>query len=461
MKLLKSKNAENILRIIFTILTQGSLGIMSFLTTIILPNIMGPAQYGYMQKFVFYLSYLNVLSLGFNDGLTLNYAGKQNASTTKLRSALFIQIIYSGILTGLFLMIAFTIKDSANKFIVIMLGINVLPTIIICIINGIILAEGKTFLYNISTIAQRLIFCVWIIVFLVSDNNSFQYMITANTIGNILCLFWLFVIYRKYFIGKKATWKEGAIECKKLYFSGIQISLSVILLSLFPAFGRILIERFETIEIYGIYSFYISLLSIALTFTNAVGVIAFPMIKQLSQDAIPTLYIKMERIYRVIGLLIFLCYFLIYFYIKKFLNAYVEGLNYLPILLLLCYPMGKIQVLMTPIYKTYRKEKNFFILNLISIILLILIEGVIFFFSRSVFAVAWVTSIMVYFFYIILNIYAPIEIKKHLSAEMIWDYLIPFVFLLGSTCSNIWLFLILFTVFSLICIFIWKKKRMI
>jgi O-antigen/teichoic acid export membrane protein len=66
---------SGIKRILLTILTQGVILLLSIITGFVLPQKMGPEAYGYWQVYLFYLVYLNIFGLGFNDGIALFYGG--------------------------------------------------------------------------------------------------------------------------------------------------------------------------------------------------------------------------------------------------------------------------------------------------------------------------------------------------------------------------------------------------
>ena len=59
------KNRTNIKKLLITCFVQGFILLLSVLSGFVLPEKMGPTNYGYWQVYLFYLAYLNIFGLGF------------------------------------------------------------------------------------------------------------------------------------------------------------------------------------------------------------------------------------------------------------------------------------------------------------------------------------------------------------------------------------------------------------
>lgn len=445
----------------FTIITQALLGVMTLFTGIVLPKYMGPEQYGYLQKFMFYLSYLNLLGLGFNDGLTLNYAGvpKESLPLKKIRSAIRIQLFYSLVITVVIILVALNLLEGNEEFVYVLLGINVVPTVMLCITNAICLAANNSMIYNATNLLQRFLFCVGSFLCLISKTHTARNIIWMDTISFLVVLILLLCYCKNYFIGERATWLEGFKEIRKLCLSGLTITLSVAIMGLLPAFGRIVVENNESIRAYGIYSFYISVLSIILSFTNAVGIVAFPIMKNIDETELPRYYKKLSFLYQGIGVFMYYAYIPIYFLVKYYMPEYYEGINYLAILLVLCYPLGKIQMVIVPYYKAYRKEKQLLYLNILGIGCMVVGVEVGYWISSSITAIAMVTTVIILVYYRILERYLCIKVENFENKTNWLDILTPVVFVAISFQKSMLLFGMIYSVYVAASIIILMKKR--
>lgn len=427
----RDKKQNTVSKIFFALLSQGMLGLMAILTSIVLPRQMGPEQYGYYQEFTFYATYLNMLGFGLNDGLTLNYAGKKrdDIPILNVRRAIWIQVIYSSGISLLVIAGSFLLFHFPKNYIFAMLGINLVPTILFCIFNGIFLAENNSYLYNISNLMQRALFCVLTIILLIWSQYSAQYIILAYTAAAIIILPMLVPKCKFYLFSEKSSWHLGWMEYKKLCISGIKIALSVCLLGLIPCFGRIIIENNETIQSYGIFSFYIGLLSIILAFTNAVGVIAFPIMRNSDPQNLIENYRKIEKWYALGGMLIFLIYPLAIELIKRFMPSYSSGIEYFSYLFSVCYPIGKIQMLIFPYYKTKRNENKLFYINTVSFLLTMCITYIAYLILHSPRGVAAGTTVSCLVYFLIISKFLPIEQRQNRLMQTL-DLLTPIIFLI-------------------------------
>ncbi|MCR4617019.1 MAG: hypothetical protein K5669_02395 [Lachnospiraceae bacterium] len=425
-----SMHKKSVGRVGFAVLAQGLIGLMSVLTSFVLPARIGPEEYGYYQEFFFYLSYLNVLGIGVNDGIALNYAGMEcsEEKKRKIRSALFIQIGYIIIATIVFCGIALLQGSLEKKFIVILLSANILPTIIICVESGIFLAENKSYIYNLAAVLQKTIFCLLLVLLLVNKIHYYRWIILSQTLTNYLIAIVFFFWAKDYYIGRLGQFQEGFKELGMLSSTGIMVALSVAVSGLIPSFGRIIVEHFCSISEYGIYSFYISLLSIVLSFTSAVGIVVFPIIRNTKSELVKNDYQLFDKYLSIAGLGIYLLYPILYLFIKYFLKDYYDGIGYLGFLLPICYPIAKIQILMTPYYKMYRKEKQLLAVNAVSLVITVALNSVAYLVFRNTMAIAMTSLVSCDFYYALMRRYLPREVKKQNS---VWELAVQAVFVGG------------------------------
>lgn len=446
-------------RVGFTVITQGLLGVMTLFTGIILPKYMGPEQYGYLQQFTFYISYLNLLGLGFNDGLTLNYAGvkKENLPIERIRSAIRIQSIYSLMISLVLTVISIFLLNGNEAFVFVMVGVNVVPVMLICITNAICLATNNSIMYNISNLLQRSLFCVGAFICLLREIQTAKNIILMDTFSFFIVFIIMLCYCKNFFFGKRESWRIGFKEVKILCFSGVTIALSVTILGLMTSCGRIIIEYNESIRTYGIYSFYISVLSIILTFTNAIGVIAFPIMKNVEENALVNLYTKLSLLFQEIGTLMLYVYIFLYLLIKYYMPEYFGEIECLAILFAICYPLGKIQLLIVPYYKAYRKERELLYINIGAMFTMMIgvIAGYILF--ESILIIAIITLVIILLYYSVLERFLCKKVMMLNKKDGLIDFISPIVFVVMAQ-GSITEFTICYMIYILIVTIIFRSK---
>lgn len=359
-------------KIFMTVFTQAIILGISVITGFILPQKMGPDNYGYWQIYVFYLSYLNLFGLGFNDGLALFYGGYEyeDLPFKKIRSSMRLFYIYLIFLTTILFFTTVFEQSETHQYIYRLLALSVPMSCMLCITMTVFLTVNKTIIYNIVNLITKVFAVSFYIILLANGITSAKSMMTVDFISRvivtIICIIW----GRKFLFGKSVPLKEGLQEFGEKSRAGIHITIAVIASTLIPVLGRMVIEWNESIESYGIYSFAMSLLTIIMMFTTTAGLVIFPLLKKLSEQALPNYYSKFAFICDSLIYLALFAYIPLVIIVKNIMIEYIPSLNYLYILLAMCLPLGRMQLLITPYYKAFRMEKQFLIANLLGVALM-------------------------------------------------------------------------------------------
>ena len=92
--------SPTIKKLLITVVSQGIILGLSVITGFVLPSKMGPENFGYWQVYLFYLAYLNLFGLGFNDGIALFYGGfyYDDLPFARLRSSMRAVYLYQAII---------------------------------------------------------------------------------------------------------------------------------------------------------------------------------------------------------------------------------------------------------------------------------------------------------------------------------------------------------------------------
>ncbi len=440
-------------------MTQGMLGLMTILTSIILPKKMGPEGYGYYQEFAFYLSLINVLGFGLNDGLPLVYAGaeKDEQHIGLLAVAIKIHLIILSVITIAVMTFSIFFLKGEKSYIFSMLAINIIPTVVIYIFIGIFLSENKSILYNISNLFMRGITCVGIILLLALDLVEYRNLVFVSTFGTVIMMLVLGYMEKAYLLGEENDWREGVKEHKKLCIAGIKVMTSTVLMGLVPACGRIAIEYFGNIHEYGIYAFYISLLSVILAFSSAVGIVLFPILRNSKKENLTKNYQLASYLYIVVVGTAFFFFKLMCWLINKYMPEYLEGISYFSLLFMSCYPLGKIHMVITPYYKTYRMEDSLLRINFFIFIIELIMTIVVYLLFKKVYFVAWITAVFCMIYYWTMRCNLPSEFK---NKDDVVDLYIPIAFVIMETLFNGIGYYVFYGFFYIgVCIYAYKKFK--
>lgn len=419
-------------KVLFTIFTQGLLSIAAIIIGFGLPKFLPIAEYSRWQLFYFYVGYVNYLQFGFNDGLILNFSGKkfEEFPWNSIKRATIRIVVYQAMGLGILLIAAFNIK--CDFAVVGLLAFSCIPTVLMCILSAVLLAGNKTYDYNLLCLIIRLAFVVLIIAGVCASITNAEYYMCADILSKIVIIL-IFYIYEKRYIPhavQKESQKIGKF-IRQNCTNGIIVASTILLLGLLPMCGRVVIQLLGSETEYAMFSFAISMLSIILTFTNAIGTVAFPMLKNLTDNKNIEQQQKLKRLYDEILWICLWGIVIVNIIVSHFLHEYITVLKYFPILLAVCWPLGKIQSIIYPYYKVYRKENDFL---KICIVGLAITFGLSFFIYPFVglTGLAVVALLGVLLTYITLEAYFEQKIIQHKNKLRVEPYIMLGIFLLTS-----------------------------
>lgn len=396
---------EYLKRIVFTIFTQGILSVISVIIGFGLPRFLSLNEYARWQVYYFYVAYVNYLQFGFNDGLILNLSGKhfEELPWRYIGKSIKWIVLYLMVVSLLVLggSCVFGVKDFE---IICLLALSFIPTILMCNLSALLLAGNKTYEYNLFNLLIRLAFVLLVIVGIILRITDAKFYVFSD-IGAKIVIVVAFFIYERGAIKVKKQSENIKVRdfikdnCK----SGIIIATTVVILGLIPMCGRIVIQIIGDEREYALYSFAISMLSIILTFTNAIGTVAFPLLKNLHYSLEKT-YEILSKIYEEIVIICLAVLGIIDIVVSNFLPEYSSVLKFFPILLAACCPLGEIESITYPYYKIYRKEREFLFIGICTISFIFLLS-----FGSYLIAgltgLAWIVLFGINTFFIVLKIY--------------------------------------------------------
>lgn len=434
---------------------------LSFITGFIMPKYMGPEKYGYWQLYIFYISYLNLFGLGFNDGFALFYGGYkfEDLPFKRIRSSM--RVFYGYLIVVTIVLFAFTtlIQDDAKKQIFIMLAVNLPLVCLQYFVLTAFLSVNKTSIYNGLNLLTKVLATAFFTGLLLINITSVNYMMGAETIAraivSIICLF----LGNKFLFGGDADLRIGRHEfCEKTKY-GVNIMLGIIASSFIPVAGRVIIEHTHSIAEYGLYSFATTLLMIIIVFTSTAGVVLFPVLKTLPEKQLPFYYSRLSYIFSNLIYVAFLVYIPFVFLIKHFMQDYVSVLSYMYILLAMCLPLGKVNLLLIPYYKTFRLERSFLVYNISGAAAMIALTLATQLMFDSIIAIATVTTIVLTIWYIL----AESHLIKKMRVSGNWQDLLQnaglmVAFVLSASFNNMWLFFAVYGLTLIIFILSTHKK---
>lgn len=444
------------------VLTQAVILALSFITGFILPKYMGPEKYGYWQIYIFYLSFINIFGLGFNDGFALFYGGHKykDLPFKRIRSSMRVFYLYLIAVTIILFAAASFVNDSPKRQIFMTLAFNIPLICLQCFVLTVFLSVNKTSIYNGLNLLTKVLATGFFTTLLLINITSANYMMGAETaaraIVTVICLF----VGRKFLFGRDTDFRLGRHEFYEKTKYGINIMLGIIAATLIPVAGRLVVERTHSIAEYGLYSFATSLLTIIITFTNTAGIVIFPVLKTLPEKNLPLNYTNFSFLCSNLFYASLLVYVPFVWLVRSFMSDYIPIFSYMYILLAMCVSIGKVNLLIIPYFKALRFERPFLVSNILGVVAMLVSTSTAQTIFNSVMAVAVATTavLTVWFYFVESYLLKKMNIKRDVKL-LLTDMLFMGLFILGASFGKVWLFVAIYGL-SLIIFFLVTYKQL-
>lgn len=381
--------------IIYTIFAQGVSFVLGIGSNLILPILMGVAQFGYWQVYFFYSTYIMFFCLGFNDGLYLKY-GRFNYNELnfeKLRSAMRVFIIIITILSIMLFMLSFFENDKNKIFAFRAISLNLLIVGVNNTLLTILQFTNRIKLSSILYVSNRLIFISFIIILLIAGLLDFRFVIIADVITKIILLCINIYKSKELFVGSTQRLSVGLHEFYDNVSVGSKLMLANIAGSLVVGIGRFIIERYMPIESFSLYSFATNLAFFALTFISVASISLYPLLKRLPEERLPKFYVNLNPLLCTVLFALLLCYYPVFYLIQYKFTAYTGILEYFYLLFIIIVSQGKMQFLINTYYKVLREEKAMLVANISGAVVAMVVIIPTFYYTHSIFAIVAGTTL--------------------------------------------------------------------
>lgn len=438
---------NNTVYVIFAQAVGFGLGVAKAL---ILPNVLGVSNFGYWQVYLLYTSFVGIFALGFNDGIYLKY-GKYDYEDlprpvfrSSIRIFVFAQII------GMFLvsLLIFAEPDANKQLPMLISSINIPIAGLTGVLIYVLQVTNQFKRYSLLIVLDKIIILLVILMAIGLKSNQHMLIILADLLSKITVLVLLVISCKDIIVGKAAQFSAGYKELIDNVNIGIKLMLANFAGMLILGFGRFIIERFESVEVYGTYSFAISTINLVLIFITAIGLVLYPTLSRIDEKHYGGFFIEINNVLGVVALVSLLSFFPLKLLVANYMQEYIPIFAYLPIVFALIFIQTKMLVLINPFYKLLREEKSMLIANLSGMLLAVILVLSMYFTTRSVAMVALATFIAMTIRAYLSQIYLVKKLSQiHISSYIIeLTGLVLFMFLAYQ--SNFWLGLIVYFIFA-------------
>ncbi|MDD7792775.1 hypothetical protein [Clostridium sp. 'White wine YQ'] len=373
---MSSKAINFIKNFSYTLVSNLLSMLVSSLVILVVPRFTGVNEYGYLQVYLFYSSYVGFLHFGWNDGIYLRYGGKKYEELDKklFFSQFYMMVILQLVLaTIMFFIFPIWFTDIDKIFILKMISINLLIMNILTMLLFILQATNRIKEYAQITAMSRILYFLLTIVIIICGFRSYKLIVLSDLIGKSISLLYAMYCCSDIVLRKLSIFYFSFKETKDNINAGIKLLFANIASNLIIGVVRAGVERSWNVKTFGKVSLTLSISNLMMIFINAIGIVMFPILRRTNEERLSSIYEAMRDFLMVVLLGALIIYYPLKVVLSAWLPKYADSLMFMALVFPMCVFEGKMALLINTYLKTLRKEKLMLKINLISLVLSIIL----------------------------------------------------------------------------------------
>lgn len=270
--------------------------LISALTTFVVPKLLGATNYGYWQLYLFYVSYIGIFHFGWNDGIYLRYGGSNYNDLDKdsLYEQFCIELILQFLIAICIITLTSVFCSAYKRTVLLWVSVCMIITNIRSMFVYILQMTSRIKEYAIINTIDRGLFGVFVVLLLSKNNDNFEALIGGDLTCRLLSLILALLFCKDIFKIESRKWKGIFTEIWKNIDVGSKLMFANLAGMLITGIVRFGIEHIWSIEIFGKISLTISISNFLIIFINSVGIVIYPMLRNIEADYRRSLFIKLK-----------------------------------------------------------------------------------------------------------------------------------------------------------------------
>lgn len=357
--------------VIYAFASQAISLASSFVMSLIVPKVLGVAEYAHWQLFLFYAGYVAVTLLGVGDGVYLRLGGRRyseidgGAYKTEALIVCLSQVCIAILIWGISLTINL---EDGFRFVLNSLIIYGIVQNFYGVIAPVFQAVNLTRIYSISSAMSRIVFLILILLIIIFGSRQYEPMVAAYIVGSFCSLLYCFVCARKIMSARCAPVSSVLEILLEDIRNGFKVMIAYYASVLIVGVARQIVVMKWGLETFGQMSFAFSMISFALVFIAQLSLVLFPVLRRLDVDHLSAFYTSIRSLLFVVSPLAYLLYLPASLVLGIWLPDYADSFSYLGILMPLLVFDGKMNMLCSTYFKVYNDTNQLLIYNVVALL---------------------------------------------------------------------------------------------
>lgn len=343
--------------------------LVSALTAIIIPQLIGTTNYAYWQLYLIYYGYMLYFSFGLTDGIYVRYGGKTfNEVEPKTISGQFLLLFGLNTLLNVGIVFFFLRggPDEGKTFAMILAAIAGVAAVSRSLLTLLLQATNRMRVAASAVMLERLIFVLGIGLAAIIGRLDFRSLMLADLVGKVLSLVYVIAQEPALVFTRPERPKQVFAEAKENFTVGVKIVLAALCIVFGIGFLRQSIEQFFGLEVFAQVSLSLSLSNMFMIFVNALAVVLFPTLRRIDPYNLPELYRELETVTVLLLSGLFALYVPMRLILQIFLPSYEAGLGYMALLFPIFLFDGKMSLLIATYLKAMNRTNQLLFANALS-----------------------------------------------------------------------------------------------
>lgn len=395
---------------------QGFAMLLSIISSLFVPKMLGVEEYGYWQLFIFYAGYVGVFHFGLNDGVYLINGGitrskiDKSSIISQFWFSLGVQLVISAGIVAVALLGPF----EPERQTVLIATATFLPIQNAALYLGYVFqAMNETTLFSFSSIIERFTFAAPLVVLLLLKVTDFLPYVISYIFSSACQLAYCAWNARDFFSAGLEPLPQAAREALGSIKVGASLMLANIASTLILGVARFVIDLVWGIETFGQLSLSISCVNFFLAFVSQASMVLFPALRQGDEHTVARFYAVARDLMGLCFPVIYLLYYPFVWLLGMWLPHYATSFVFFAYMIPICLFDAKMNITGTTIFKVFRQERLLLRLNVATAVISAVgsLLGAYVFHSVHVVILSVVAAIM------FRSVYAELRITKDLGTK--------------------------------------------
>lgn len=345
--------------------------LVSILSVLIIPRLIGVADYGYWALFLFYGSYVPFLQFGWTDGIYLRYGGSSYPDIDKplFSSQLWLLSFTQLFIGAIFALYAQYLEDRERQFIVVTVAAYLVLVNTRYFFTYVLQLSARFRDFSLITIADRLIYVVLVGILLATGVDDFRWLILADLVAKSVTLFMAFVICRDIVHARPPGLRRGLVEMARNITAGFQLMVSNTTNMLILGTFRLGIDRAFGVVAFAKMSLALNISNFLMVLVNSLAMVLFPFLRRFESSRWTEMYVFTRTILMPILLGVLVLHQPAVAAVSAWLPDYRESVSYLSHLFPVVVFEGKMALLVVTFFKAIRGESRLLAINMAALAL--------------------------------------------------------------------------------------------